>query len=107
MNVREEARKVIRGATCILLDAELYAHGGDSPFRSIEDALTCALHRAILDERESCAELVEAMVPRGIQARRAITAAAEAIRARQRPAGAGDLAGGRRQFPFLFLSDED
>lgn len=58
MTFRQRARQIIQAATCILVDSELYAHDPRTPFKTLEDALTDALERAVGEEREACAQLV-------------------------------------------------
>ena len=90
MTYRQRARRIIAGATCLILDAELYAHDPRTPFQSLEDALTAALQLAVEQEREACAKLAEGITASKIRSR---------FRLSQEDSATGD--------PFGFSYDQD
>lgn len=101
MTFRQRARRIVQAATCLILDADLYAHDARTPFESVEDSLTAALQLAAEEERRACAELVQARRPKGVQAQRALDRAAADIRARRPSADAASVD------PFGFSCDQD
>ena len=98
---RQRARRIVQAATCLILDADLYAHDARTPFESVEDSLTAALQLAAEEERHACADLVQGRRPRGVQAQKALDRAAADIRARRSNEAASSVD------PFGFSYDQD